>query len=197
MPTWSKRRACHMGSSSNYSSCRSTPGTWPTGRSRHRSRGFRNASHPRRSASSMPTLLNPDPEVSCSSHRAADEASHLYDVCPRTGALRLSAGYWFAGSIPVPASTENLRDRLAPAGVSDVGAARKRQCRKRTLQRALMRRSVNSKKSLPDPTSLKGELPRRSSISSCGGCGPGNSAPNRVPMCISLELTSVPHQKCA
>jgi hypothetical protein len=70
----------------------------------------------------MPTLLNPDPEVSCSSHRAADEASHLHDVCPRTGAMRLSAGYWFAGSIPVPASTENLRDRLAPAGVSDVGA---------------------------------------------------------------------------
>jgi hypothetical protein len=32
-------------SSSNYSVCRTTSGTWPTGGSRHRSRGFQVASH--------------------------------------------------------------------------------------------------------------------------------------------------------
>jgi hypothetical protein len=64
-------------------------------------------SHPRRFASNVPTHFNLPARVSrprgvCSSHRAADEASHLHYVCPRQVALRLSAGYWFAGSIPVP-----------------------------------------------------------------------------------------------
>src|SRR5688572_5264115 len=45
-------------------------------------------------------------------------------------------------------------------------------CLKPTLQRAPMRRSVEE--TLPDPDSLKGERPRRSSTYSCGGCGPGS-----------------------
>ena len=43
--------------------------------------------------SSLSRLGSADPKASCSSHRAADEASHLHDVRPRTGALRLLAGY--------------------------------------------------------------------------------------------------------
>jgi hypothetical protein len=54
----------------------------------HRSPGFRDASHPRRSASSVPTLLTlparvSRPEALCSSHRAAEEASHPHNMCPR------------------------------------------------------------------------------------------------------------------
>ena len=44
-----------------------------------------------------------------------------------------------------------------------------------------MRRSVDRKKTLPDPDSLKGVTPTKIINLFCGGCGPGSSAPNRVP----------------
>jgi hypothetical protein len=86
--------------------------------------------------SSISRLGPAEPEASCSSHRAADEASTFTTCASGKARCACRLANWFAGSIPVPASTENLCDRLAPAGVFAVGAARKRQCRKRTLYRA-------------------------------------------------------------
>jgi hypothetical protein len=122
MPTWSKRRACDMRSILQSSTCRSTPGTWPTGRSRHRSRGFRDASHlldSRRACqrSSISRLGSDDPKASRSSHRATDEASHPHDVSPRTGRAA-SVGWIVVRRIqPSPQPAPNLCDRPAPAGV--------------------------------------------------------------------------------
>jgi hypothetical protein len=57
---------------------------------RHRHEHFetrRTLVDPRRACprSSLSRLGSAEPEASCSSHRAADEASHLHDVRPRTG----------------------------------------------------------------------------------------------------------------
>jgi hypothetical protein len=114
MPTWSKRRACDMGHPSN------THLVDPL--SRDVADGVVSTSITRISrriapASSVPPLLtrlgSADPEASCSSHRATDEASHLHDVRPRTGALRLFGWLWFRRTHPSPQPVPNLRDRLA------------------------------------------------------------------------------------
>jgi hypothetical protein len=118
MPTWSKRRACDMGSSSNYSFVDPLRG-------RGRRAGLdidhehfmtgRTLVDPRRAhAPQSPGSGQPTPRRHAA-RTATDEASHLHDVCPRTGALRLSAGYWFAGSIPVPAKHRE-RTRSARTG---------------------------------------------------------------------------------
>ena len=140
MPTWSKRRACDMGSSSNYSSCRSTPRTSPTGRSRHRSRGFRTRRtlvDPRRA---VPTPLNLPARVS--RPRGVLQLAPRYrrsEPPSRRVPADRHAACWLAGSpdpSQSPASTELTRSART-CGCLAVGAARKRQCRKRLGVRTL------------------------------------------------------------
>ena len=89
---------------------------------------FKDASHPRRSASSVPTPKS-RPRGVLQLAPGYRQASHLHDV--RRGQAQLACFWLLVRRIhPSPQPAPNLRDRLEPTGVFDAGAAGERRYRK-------------------------------------------------------------------